>query len=869
MRYLTLLFLAFFGFSSYGQYNNPYRITYDGTNYFVTNKGDGKVIMINSAFSTSTIISNLYSPNDIFSGSVGPYTAIVVIDSNQLKLFDKTTYSSIINIDITGVVEAHDGVFNPSNSNEFFVSDRAGNKIIKGTIGSPPFYPITYSTLVTGINRPAGMIFDSKGRLLVVTDTTDAEIHMINPSTGADSVLRTTNLDYLNDINEDNEGNYYVTCWGDEYLYRLDSNLNNEYKLIAFNNPSGIYVNKQYDYLALCCYNCNKVEFKNFHLYSPLDDVTMCTNDSFLASFNPVYQGIGTYNSNNQWVLEASDSNGNFSAPLVLATITTDTVPDYFRARLPNGTYASTGHKYRYRSTSPATLSYFTKDFILTQIPSAYIADNDTISICTGSSIVLGATAKADHTYKWSPSSYVNSTATSQTVFDTSSLGGYDVFLLEQDTVTGCSNLNTAHILVGPNLSIPQLADSVELCRGDSIQIGISGLPYFFSWSGSDSLDNSALDQPRFFDIESRMLKVIFSDFTLTCSGSDSIYAKVNYPKPLGYANVVADSACDGEVLSLNLSLDTNNSYNWSSKGGNWSNTDEYAPEFTFTDPAYYSIIIDITDKVKGCTNQDSLIVLIHANPEIFDVNNYTEHLCRGSEHELMFSVDTNLSYLWSAMHANIQGEQSYKPRFTVPLNVDTDTINAIAMDKGTSCVSEEQMILDVRYVPFNLNLKSEGTNIKLNDQTLIKLLNSGAELNIRWYVNGELKSAAADSIGWFPRDSFTHGDSLQAYLQWYNGIDSLCDFWSDKYEKTNLGAILDGEYIIQALYPNPQAAGDIVLNLKLNTYIDQVLVYTVSGQLLTNNHSGNQIRFSAVSGVYYVKLKIGEQWLTQKIIVF
>ncbi len=868
MRSLALSALLLISITVFSQYNNPYRLTYDGSSYFVSNKTGGYITKIDSAFNTSTVISGLYSPNDIFSGTVAGNSAIIIIDSNQLKLYDQSTYSSFINLTITGAVEAHDGVFNPNNSNEFFISDRAGNKIIKGSIGAPPFYPVTYTVLVSGISKPAGMIFDAQNRLLVLTETIDSEVHWINISNGYDSLLTSTNLDNLNDISQDNEGNFYVTCWGDNYLYRLDSTLNNPYRLIAFNNPSGMFVNTTYDYLAMCCYNCNKVEFKNFHLFSPLDDVTTCINDSFFTSFNPIYQGIGTYNSDNQFVLEVSDSNGNFSAPTIVGIITSDTIPPYFTTVLPEGTYASSGHKYRFRSTSPSILSYFTKDLNLKQLPDAFINESDTLDICTGSSILLGQTAEIDHIYTWSPASLVNDPTSSQVTFDTAKIASYNLSLYEIDTVSGCSNTSEIQINVGPNLSISQLADSLEICPGDSIKVGVDGLPYFFSWSGSDSLDNPGTGNPNFFDIDSRLLKVVFSDFTLTCSGSDSVYVTVNTPASLPYSGSIADSSCDGNTLVLDLSLDTNYTYQWSSTSASQVNSNEYQPEFQFSSTGLHSIIAEYQNKITNCEAKDSILLKVNENPQVFGQTEYTEVVCRSNARSLQFELDTNNTYNWQSSHGMVSNSTSYKPEFTVNLPVAFDTLEVTAISKNNQCTSTENMYLEVLDFPSDLSLVNVSDYIRIDDNTLMQELNAtGARLVVDWYVNGNLKTVIADSIGFFPRDSFSHGDSVMAELRWIIDNDTLCTFNSNHYLKTNLGGIDDLKFGI-AVYPNPSNSGQSFIEIHANGNIEQLVMFAIDGREMTTAFKANKLYYNCTPGSYILKIKINNNWYFRKIIL-
>lgn len=846
--------MIFLCHSLLAQYNNPYRIAQDGNNYFITNKGNGTVIKIDSSFSTSTVISGLYSPNDIFSGSFGPNSAIVIIDSNQIKLYDKTTYGSLINLTITGAVEAHDGVFNPNNSNEFFISDRAGDKIIKGSIGSAPFYPITYSTLVSGIDRPAGMIFDDRDRLLVVTDTTDAEIHWINISTGSDSILQSTSLDYLNDISQDGEGNYYVTCWGDNYMYRFDSTFNDQYRLAGYSNPAGMLPNIADDYMVLACHNCNKVEFEAFHVFSPFDDITTCINDSFIAGFNPIYQGIGTYNSDNKFILEISDSNGNFSVPTIIAQISLDSVPELMQARLPEGIYASAGHKYRYRSTSPADLSFGTKDLNLYQLPEAFINQSDTLSICTGSSILLGQGAQNDVTYNWSPGSYVSDSTSSNPSYTKTSIGSYDLMLMARDTILGCSNTSNIHIQVGPNLSISQLADSLDICPGDSIDVGVEGLPYFFSWSGSDSLSNIGIGNPSFYDIESKTLQVIFSDFTLTCTGSDSVYVQVNTPEPITGSGTLADSSCLGDTSFVSLTFNQDYTYSWSSSG-NLVSSDEYAPAFEYSSAGLKTIYATYQHKTTLCEASDSLYVKVLDLPAIFDMA-YRDTVCQGTARELQLSMNPELSYAWSSRAGNVLDADSIVPSFLVQGDIEIDTIDVIGTSRLTGCSNQDQMYLDVLLNKEGTILETDASNISVDDSYLEnQLKQSNSLLQISWEVNGIAFTGSLDEDTLFPRDLITHGDSVRAIFHWVLGTDTLCSFRSAYFEKVNLGSVQELTSRIN-IYPNPANAGSVLKLSVDGPKVEEVKLLDIYGNTITTNYRNDSLTLPETSGVYILLLQ-------------
>ncbi|MFY0645129.1 MAG: T9SS type A sorting domain-containing protein [Bacteroidia bacterium] len=871
MRNLYLVLFCFLSTLSWSQWNNPYRITYDGSSYFVSNKGNGTVVEIDSNFATSTAISGLTSPNDIFFGTFAGTNTIAVIDTNQVKLYNAGTFASFINIAITGAVEAHDGLINPNNANEIFISDRAGNKIIKATVGAPPLYPITFSTLISNISKPAGMIIDSRGRLLVVSDTIDGDIHWIDMSTGYDSVVYSSNIDNLNDISQDNEGNFYVTSWGDDYVHRIDSGFTQSLKQIAFNNPSGMYVNKKFDYLAICCYNCNKVEYKTFHAIVPALDVNSCETDSFFTSFDPTYWGIGTYNSDNYFLLEVSDSAGNFTNALVIDSIMSDTIPDFFHTRLPKGTYADTGHLYRYRSTSPEVISFLEKDLFLTLAPSAFTYSADTVAICTGSSIVLGQAASSNHTYSWNPSTYLDDGTKANPLFSGAPIGSYKLELTETDTLDNCTAVEEVLVNVGPNLSIPQLADTLVICEGDSIDVGIDGLPYFFSWSGSDSLSNIGIGNPNFFDIQSRTLKVVFSDFSLTCAGNDSVYVHVNPSPSFGLqSGTIVDSSCTGVQKSFFFPLDQDWDYSWTSKNGDIDTTQFPLLIRPSIHPLNLVLYASIVSNSTGCMGYDSVFIKPLPLPFGHIPDNYSIYECAGDSLSLGFKLDSNITVGWPDFYFEVDTKDSSEPVFFSDDAVKVNPYNFVVTDEN-GCNSPENISVEFFYVPSVIKLDTLSYSsikyISLQDQMVVNDLNAmPSTLTIQWQLNKADISSSSDTLGWFNRDDFTWGDTLSATIYRIVDGDTLCSFISDDYIKTNLGSIEALQTHIK-IYPNPSKAGTILRIISSNP-IDQIDVYSIDGKRIESEFNGELLDFETSSGVYLLRVKSGSSWYTKKLII-
>lgn len=850
-RFLLIVLLCFSYTMGFSQYNKPYRITQDGNNYFVTNKGSGTVVKIDTSFTASTVLTGLFSPNDIFYGSLGTNSVLIIIDSNTLKFYNPNSLSHIANVSIDSAIEAHDGVFDPNNTNVFYIGDRKGNRILKGTIGSAPLFNITYSVLADSISRPTGMIFDHRGRLIVINDTTNAGFHWIDTKTGKDSLLRQTSLGHLNDIVQGPQGNYYVTSWDDEYLYRLDSSFQNETRLVAFNNPAGMFVNTKYDYLTIACNNCNKVEFKSFHLYSPLNDITTCMHDSFYVDFNPTYWGIGTYNGDNEFLIEISDTNGSYSNATVISRHKMNTIPSFLRTVIPTNTFPGDSVRYRIRSTSPATTSYFDKQLKVIAAPRK-VYNWDTMTLCIGSKVLLGdgTPIPTSSTFDWDPDSLFTPDNTRQVNFIASDSGVYDISMKETGT-TGCFTLNHLTIVVRAVEELMNFADSLGKCKGDSIQINKIQSPHIFHWYGSDELYPLNTPTPIFYGDTSTMLYVTVLDSQLICQYLDSVHVEVFSPILLESGE---DSVCLNDIIQPDFSLHKDQTYHWNSSDVGIDTIPGLMLSFIKTGKAL--VRVNIKDS-NGCVAKDSVLYHVNQLPTAIPID-YLMEVCSGERYALGLELDSSLKYSWSASLATIYGSDQYNPEFMVIQPGVSDTIRLEVSDNNTSCSNTESFPLIIYQKPDDLSLKDSLINgihyVVFSSDSSYHQFKEDTLKHLYWFVNHYQYSTTADSHT-FPRENFTHGDSVNAIIfQLSTAGDTLCKYESSYFVKKNLGSI---SYVHSSpIYPNPSSG---LFYLPQEFVAPSFVVYDQQLKEVLKGHSAMIDLRDSTPGIYYVKIWDGD----------
>lgn len=168
-----------------------------------------------------------------------------------------------------------------------------------------------------------------------------------------------------------------------------------------FNGDSLYTISAQHDGFAF-----KKCPAADLSIHIPGDSI-LCTNSTLVVNWNPE----GCFNTGNQFIFELSDSNGVFSSPVYLDTISAIYPPQSFYLTIPAGTNFASGYRIRARSTQPAITGPDNGyDLVIAGSTGSSISISGNTIICPhGNPITLSATAGFT-SYLWSNGSQSNTT---------------------------------------------------------------------------------------------------------------------------------------------------------------------------------------------------------------------------------------------------------------------------------------------------------------------------------------------------------------------------------------------------------------------------------------------------------------------------
>jgi len=217
------------------------------------------------------------------------------ISGSSVKGFDLTTEMEVMSISIPGA-NFLNGLTNDGVSTLYATDfgDNAIHKIDVSDFSNPTTEKIVNNTMTT----PNGIIYDGNNNRLLFTSwaSNNAPISQVDLTDFSVSIVINTNVGNIDGIDDDNEGNYYISSWSPNRITKYDSTFANPEIITtpAISRPADIGYSKETETLAIPV--GTNVVFVEFQIPSSTNDLHV--NDLGFSVFpNPISeQSVVSFN---------------------------------------------------------------------------------------------------------------------------------------------------------------------------------------------------------------------------------------------------------------------------------------------------------------------------------------------------------------------------------------------------------------------------------------------------------------------------------------------------------------------------------------------------------------------------------------------
>jgi hypothetical protein len=477
-------------------YGGPSAITYSPDNklYYVVNQITKDVIEVNTFGQGRIFITGLNSPNNITYANLPIGAGFLILDSNEVKLYDTTGFYIGSEV-VSGAQRLQDLVFD-KQAEIIYATDVKRGVIYKTTFGAPPLYIPSTTIFASGLRNPAGLYLDKINNRLLYTEMVDSSyIKTVSLSNASVGTLKFTGLDSVIAIERDLQGNYYLASVGNMALYSWNKYLSGSpVKQFFEPRPGDFYMNHYTDVWAYTCYACGKWYSIPLHRIGPMFEDMQCAGDSAITYASTRNRVIGTYSQGNKFIVELSDINFSFGTGKTtkLAEVTDTLVPKTVAFKTPN--LPAGMYRMRWRSTNPAADGIL-EQFHIKPIVDAQAYGQDTASLCSGNSIKLGANNDTNATYSWSPAIMFNNASVASPNF----IGTASTWVYMISSATDyCTVYDSVFVNIITKPSIFNLLDTVSACEGETLKLGKENADLTFAWSPTEGLSNPNVAHPTY-----------------------------------------------------------------------------------------------------------------------------------------------------------------------------------------------------------------------------------------------------------------------------------------------------------------------------------------------------------------------------------
>lgn len=269
-----------------------------------------------------------------------------------------------------------------------------------------------------------------------------------------------------------------------------------------------------------------------------------------------------------------------------------------------------------------------TDTVVVTVNPQPTVSTTGDQTICNGDSVLLVATGAV--TYEWSPGATLSCTACDSTYASPTVTTIYTVIGTDANT---CNDTVDVTVTVNPLPNINAGTDKT-ICTGSSTTLTATG-GTSYTWTPATALSCTNCASPTASPTTTTTYTVVGIDGN-SCSDTDQVVVNVN---PLPTISAGTDKTiCVG--FSTTLTATGGTSYSWSPATG-LSCTNCASPTAS---PATTTTYIVTGTDANGCSNTDTIVVNVNAQPVVSGGSNQT--ICTGNSTPLTATGAT--SYSWS-----------------------------------------------------------------------------------------------------------------------------------------------------------------------------------------------------------------------------
>lgn len=250
---LTALFSFTFLFSQ--TFSGPESVEFDPINnrYIVSNASNGTLQSVIPGQSPTLFSADVDSPHGLAEYEGTMY----VCDGGYVKGYSLTTAQLVFSLDLNG--SFLNGIC-ADGTGRLFVTDFSSKKIYVVDIADQ-----TYDVAVANTgSTPNGILFDeTNARLIFCTWGSSAKLVEVDTATFAMTPKITTSLSNFDGVVQDRCGNFLVSEWGSDKIYKIDSLFGAPTVVFStgISNPADIYFNTLNDTLAVPNTSTNTVLF--------------------------------------------------------------------------------------------------------------------------------------------------------------------------------------------------------------------------------------------------------------------------------------------------------------------------------------------------------------------------------------------------------------------------------------------------------------------------------------------------------------------------------------------------------------------------------------------------------------------------------